>query len=148
MRIEEHSGSRQSLGRTTSESGNAVDCARFESVLASATTQTMNPGNFDEMLDQITRAGRALVTGRSVAELKAYREAVRKFLQESIRGSYQVKEERRWDRRGNHRKLLLVKEVNQRLEELTRMVMESQAPGIGILAKLDEIRGLLLDLLV
>ena len=148
MRIEERSGSRQSLGKTTSDSGHTVDRARFESALASATTEPMNSGNLDEMLELINQTGRALVTGRGVAELKAYREAVREFLQESVRGSYQVKEERSWDHRGNHRKLRLVTEVNHRLEELTRIVMESQAPGIEILAKLDEIRGLLLDLLV
>ncbi|HBR35174.1 MAG TPA: hypothetical protein DD734_11110 [Firmicutes bacterium] len=82
----------------------------------------------------------------SMETLRAYRAAVRDFLKEAVSGSYQMKEESRWDRKGNRRVFCVVQKINQALEDLTTEVLQKNSESINVLAKIDEIRGLLVDL--
>lgn len=148
MRIEDGAGTKSKPMKTKNNTVEGAGAARFRSTLAVATAESIDPIDLDTMLERVTLAGRRLLKGRGAAELKAYREAVRDFLKNSVRSAYQVKSERRWDRQGNPREYRIVTEINRHLEELTRMVLETQAPSLEILAKLDEIRGLLVDLFV
>lgn len=148
LRIEEGARSKHRPAKTIMGSMDGTGAGHFRAALAEVTAESREPVEIEAMLERVNRAGRELIKGRGVAELKAYREAVREFLKNSVRSSYHVKSERRWDRQGNPRDYRIVAEVNRHLEELTRMVLENQAPSLQILAKLDEIRGLLVDLWV
>lgn len=147
VRIEE--GNRANQPFIRSEQIQAViggtTAAQFRTALELAYTEN-HPVDIEAMLERIDDAGRELVTRRGVEELKAYREAVRDFLKEAIGSTYQMKQEQHWDRRGNSRDYRLIIKVNHNLDELTRLVLQTQAPSIELMAKLDEIRGLLVDL--
>lgn len=99
-----------------------------------------------ELLSAVDEAAKRLCSGRNMSNLRAYREAVQEFLKEAVSGSYRVRGEYRWDRRGNRRALYLVEKVNQKLEELAIMVLKNHENAIKIMGKMDEIRGLLIDL--
>lgn len=149
MRIED--GNRPNQQLTRSESPQTVvigtSAARFQTALELAYTGG-DSTDIEAMLARIDSAGRELVTRRGVEELKTYREAVREFLKEAVGSTYQMKSEQRWDRHGNSRDYRLILKVNHNLDELTRMVLKAQAPGIEIMSKLDEIRGMLVDLML
>jgi len=102
--------------------------------------------NWEMLLSKVDDAAKKLLSNRNKENLRAYREAVRGFMKEAVRGSYQMKGERRWDRRGNTRILYLIERVNQNLEEVAAMVLQNQGDAMAVMAKMDEIRGLLVDL--
>ena len=52
------------------------------------------------------------------------------------------------DRRGRHRVYAIIKKINEELIELTNEVIKSEQNNLSILKKLDDIRGLILDLLL
>lgn len=101
---------------------------------------------WDQLLSQVDKAAQKMLNHPSLETLRAYRAAVRDFLKEAISGSYRMKEESRWDRRGNRRIFCVVQKVNQALEELTTEVLQKNAKPIELMARVDEIRGLLVDL--
>jgi uncharacterized protein YaaR (DUF327 family) len=102
--------------------------------------------NLEKLLANVDDTAKKLLSDRSKANLKAYREAVRSFMKEAVGGSYRMKGERRWDRRGNARVLYLIERVNKNLEEVATMVLQKQEDAMAVMAKMDEIRGLLVDL--
>ena len=50
------------------------------------------------------------------------------------------------DRRGRHRIYSTVKKINKNLEELTQEILKSEKDHLKILAKIEDIRGLILDI--
>jgi uncharacterized protein YaaR (DUF327 family) len=50
------------------------------------------------------------------------------------------------DRRGRHKVFAVIKKVNEELDDLTREVLTDEKDRIKILKKLDDIKGLILDL--
>ncbi|HHW11833.1 MAG TPA: YaaR family protein [Firmicutes bacterium] len=116
----------------------------FKQILRTAGEQEAT--GWDQLLNRVDEAAKKLVNQPSMATLRSYRAAVRDFMKKAISGSYQMKGESRWDRRGNRRVFCVVQKINQALEELTTAVLEKNAETITLMAKIDEIRGLLIDL--
>ena len=52
------------------------------------------------------------------------------------------------DRRGRHRLYATVKKVNEKLEELTKEVLSSERDHLKILGRIEDIRGLILDIVL
>jgi uncharacterized protein YaaR (DUF327 family) len=50
------------------------------------------------------------------------------------------------DRRGRHRVYALVVKIDEELDNLTEEILSSEKDNLAILQKLDDIRGMLLDL--
>ncbi|HLN60619.1 MAG TPA: DUF327 family protein, partial [Symbiobacteriaceae bacterium] len=59
----------------------------------------------------------------------------------------EVRTQMEWDAQAwEHRTLITVRKVNEDLEKLTEMVLAQEQDRLGILAKIDDIKGMLLDL--
>ena len=97
----------------------------FKQILKTAGEQ--EAAGWDQLLSRVDEAGKRLLNQPSMATLRSYRAAVRDFLKEAIGGSYEMKGESRWDRRGNRRVFCVVQKINQALEELTTDVLEKNA---------------------
>lgn len=109
--------------------------------------ETKDPaGNWEELMSAVDEAAQNLLQDRTLSNLRRYREAVREFMKKAVDGSYQIKGSRRWDGRGNRKAFYLIEKVNHSLEGLAAMVLKKQAGTMKLMAALDEIRGLLLDL--
>jgi len=78
--------------------------------------------------------------------IKRYRQLVKEFMKEALNDAYQVDTEAKWDRMGNRREFVLVKKINQSLEELMDSFAGQEKKQLDLIAKLDEIRGMLVDL--
>ena len=94
----------------------------------------------------IQRQGGTLSESLNLKDLMKYKELIQKFLDYAVNKMYHLKEQSGWDRRGRHKVYTLVETVNKELEDLTKMLMSEQKDKISILAKVDEIRGLLVDI--
>ena len=82
-----------------------------------------------------------------VKEYEKYRRLIREFLDEIISNGYTFVREDAYGARGKHRFFATVKIVDEKLDELGKEVLKEQAEMIEILNKIDDIRGLLLDLM-
>lgn len=98
------------------------------------------------LLDQITAQGKRLGEVPTYAELKAYRELVRSFLGEAVGRAYTLQSQTGWDRQGRQKVYSTIKEIDHHLAGLAEDVQQGQERQLDILAKLDAIRGMLVDL--
>jgi len=99
------------------------------------------------LLERIDMQAQKLSERLDIAELKRYRSLVTEFIDVSVRHSTEYQKEHTLDGKGRHRIFGLVRKVDAELESLTREVLNNQKDYIGVLAKLEDIRGLLVDLI-
>jgi uncharacterized protein YaaR (DUF327 family) len=93
------------------------------------------------MLEEVMRLGDLLAQRRTLEDLEAYKNAVRQFVRYSVERSLRLKKGRRMSRSVS----LLVETVDTALADLTELVLTRETPRIEILAKLEMIKGLLID---
>ncbi len=97
----------------------------------------------DELLELIDEQGEKLSKHRTFDELVRYKKMIGNFIEEAVNKMYHLNE----DYSAVKGKLYsLVETVDESLEDLTEIVLSEQESQIEILDKLDEIRGLLIDL--
>jgi len=99
----------------------------------------------EEQLLAIDEQANRLATLRTMEELVRYRERIRTFLQTVVNSALAVEPVRGTDRR-RLRQLYLVEQVDELLLKLADEVLNKEVPRLAILARLDEIRGLLINL--
>lgn len=98
------------------------------------------------LLSDIEKQGRVLGETLNIRDLKKYKDLIQKFLDYAVNKMYQMREQHGWDRRGRHKVYSMVETVNKEMEGLTKMLLSDQKDQIAVLAKVDEIRGLLIDI--
>jgi len=97
-------------------------------------------------LTEIDDYARQLMQSPVLANLLRYKRRVRELLLYLVQQSYEVRESSCYDPQGRRRLFVMVEIINQKLEDLTRAFLEKHAPPLDLVGRLDEIRGLLLDL--
>jgi uncharacterized protein YaaR (DUF327 family) len=97
-------------------------------------------------LEEVDEYARRLAKSPILENLLRYKKRVRAILLHLVEQSYDVRESSVYDLQGRRRLLVLVENVDQKLEELTRDFLNRQSSGLDLVGRLDEIRGLLLDL--
>lgn len=98
------------------------------------------------LVNQITEQGEKLGKKVDVRELKIYKKLISDFLDETLNNSQKFSKESFVDRRGRHRIYASVKKINAELEELTKEVLNSERDNLSILQRIEDIRGLVLDI--
>ena len=81
-----------------------------------------------------------------VLDMRHYRELIREFMNEVVNRSHKFSRQNFLDRRGRHRVYGMIKLIDKTLDELALELMNEEKDAISILSKIDEIRGLLLDI--
>ena len=99
------------------------------------------------MMEDITMQGKKLGKHMDVRDMKHYRKLVQEFMNEIVNRSHKFSRENFLDRRGRHRVYGMIKRVNAALDELAQELMQEEKDHLAILGIIDEIRGLLLDIL-
>ena len=99
------------------------------------------------MMEDITMLGKKLGKHMDVRDMKHYRKLVQEFMNEIVNRSHKFSRENFLDRRGRHRVYGMIKRVNAALDELAQELMQEEKDHLAILGRIDEIRGLLLDIL-
>ena len=100
----------------------------------------------EQALADLDAAARRLRSEASLEALAEYKAALRAAVSAALRRAYRVDVETGFSGGGRRRLLYIVRIVDAKLEELVRLLMAQQKDNLAIAARLDEIRGLLLDL--
>ncbi|KYZ76286.1 hypothetical protein AXX12_07555 [Anaerosporomusa subterranea] len=100
----------------------------------------------DAFLDEITAQGQRLSQTPTYSELKAYRTLISKFMGEAVSQMYTVDSQAGWDRHGRQKMYTTIKKIDHELAALTEDIRQGQERQISIAARLDGIKGMLVDL--
>ena len=99
------------------------------------------------MYEDITMQGNKITKHMDVKDMKRYRTLIKEFLNEIVNRSHKFSRENFLDRKGRHRVYGIIRRVDETLDELAQELMKDEKDHLAILAKVGEIRGLLLDIL-
>lgn len=98
------------------------------------------------MMEEIESQGNRLAKHHDIRDMKRYRSLVKGFLNEIVSRSHAFSRENFLDRRGRHRVYGIIRLVDETLDELAQELVKDEKDHLAILAKIGEIRGLLLDI--
>ncbi len=90
--------------------------------------------------------GDKLAKKRDIKDMKRYRGLIKEFMNEIVSRSHEFSRENFLDRRGRHRVYGIIRLIDKNLDELAAELIKEEKDNITILQKVDEIRGLLLDI--
>lgn len=148
MKVNEtHSGSSGVLGLPARDDKkvNAGRSADFRSQLVKA-----EDSNYEMHLERLVRdiisQGETLAKRVDIRELKVYKRLISEFLELAIGNSKKFSKKSMLDRRGRRKVYAIIKSINGELDQLTEDVLNGERDSIGLLKRLDDIRGLILDL--
>ncbi|MBQ6575764.1 MAG: YaaR family protein [Lachnospiraceae bacterium] len=99
------------------------------------------------MYEDITMQGNKITKHMDVKDMKRYRALIKEFMNEIVNRSHKFSRENFLDRKGRHRVYGIIRRVDETLDELAQELMKEEKDHLAILAKVGEIRGLLLDIL-
>ncbi len=104
-------------------------------------------GSLVEFLDAVHEEGERLKERPTLANIRRYRQAVQGFLKRVLKKMLAVDEKTSGTSVLRRKRFTQIKVIDQKLERLVAEVLSSQARQLDILARVDEIHGLLVDLL-
>ena len=118
----------------------------FRFMLASNIEEAGLADRLNLMMEEIVMQGDKITKRMDVKDMRRYRALIKDFMNEIVNRSHKFSRENFLDRRGRHRVYGIVRLVNEKLDELAQELMKEEKDKIAILAKVGEIRGLLLDI--
>ena len=98
------------------------------------------------MMEEITEQGDKISKHMDIKDMRKYRELVKGFLNEVVNRSHKFSRENFLDKRGRHRVYGIIKLVDKNLDELASELVKDEKDHLAIVGKIDDIRGLLLDI--
>ncbi|ARW05110.1 YaaR family protein [Bacillus atrophaeus] len=126
----------------------------FKSAEISASFKTSMDSQSSKLkFDQLTRLlsdieafGKRLTKSRNFKDLARFKGLVKRFVKEAVDNGLSYETARSFDLYGNSRKLGIVKEIDEKLIQLTEEMMNQEQPAIDLLERIGEIKGLLINL--
>jgi len=101
--------------------------------------------HLEKLFTQITAQSEKINEKLHISEVVRYKSLVKEFLDVAVKNSHQFSKQNFLDRRGRHRVYSIVKNVDRELEAITKEFLNKEVDRLSIVKKLDDIRGMLLD---
>ena len=98
------------------------------------------------LMKEITEQGERIAKHMDIKDMRAYRAKIKEFMNEVSANSHEFSRENFLDRRGRHRVYGIVRKVDETLDELAEELLKDEKDNIAILQKVDDIRGMLIDI--
>jgi len=117
-----------------------------KAVLGTVKELPLSEDSLHKLLDEVHNAGDALSKRPFPPEIAAYREAVRDFVHYVVEHGFDTEEQISGTSVLKRKKFTLVQVIDSKLEGMAAAILRGQINQLEILEKLDEIKGLLVDL--
>ncbi|QHZ44857.1 YaaR family protein [Bacillus sp. NSP9.1] len=98
------------------------------------------------LLTDIETFGKRLKKSRNFKDLARFKGLIKRFVKEAVENGLTLENSRSFDLYGNSRTLSIVKELDEKLVQLTEELMDQEKPSIELLERIGEIKGLLINL--
>ncbi|MBR1470103.1 MAG: YaaR family protein [Lachnospiraceae bacterium] len=119
----------------------------FKFILASNIQESELQEKLTGLMSEISAQGERISKKKDIRDMKKYRGLIKEFLNEVVNRSHEFSRENFLDKRGRHRVYGIVRLVDENLDALAQELVKEEQDNVAILAKIGEIRGLLLDIL-
>jgi len=106
----------------------------------------LQSSELQKLLADIEEAGERLASSRNFRDLTKYKSLIKNFIKEAVDMGLAMENSTTWDGYGQTRTLKIVKEIDEKLIQLTDELLEKEKENIHILGLLGEIKGLLINL--
>ena len=103
--------------------------------------------NLEQLLDEVYESGEQLVENQSLENVKRYRRAVREFLDYVVEKMLTLEQKTSGANIQRRKRFTQVKVIDARLERLVAAVMQNQGKQLDLLERIEEINGLIVDLI-
>ena len=108
--------------------------------------QKMQTEQLTRLLGDISTAGERITKSRNLRDLAKFKMLIKRFLKESVSFGKELKQSHTWNRFGEGRRLKIVDTIDEKLIELTEDILNEEKDSVDLLAKIGEIKGLLINL--
>jgi uncharacterized protein len=108
--------------------------------------QRLHGEQVTKLLGDISAAGDRIARSRNLRDMAKFKMLVRRFLKEAVESGMELKQSHTWNRFGEGRRLKLVETIDERLIELAEDLLDEEKTSVDLLAKIGEIKGLLINL--
>jgi uncharacterized protein YaaR (DUF327 family) len=103
--------------------------------------------DLDQLIEELSEQAKVLEKHRTFGELEKYKKMVKAFMDQAIRKIYTVKISDSSKLMMKRKKIyIMVEQVDAELERLTKQVLEKNAAPLDLLATLEKIKGMLVDM--
>ncbi|MCI8991849.1 MAG: YaaR family protein [Eubacterium sp.] len=119
----------------------------FKFTLASNIEEAALQEKINALMEDIGKQGEHIARHMDIRDLKKYRQLIKEFMNEVVYRSHKFSRENFLDRRGRHRVYGIIRLIDENLDELAKALVEDEKNAIDILGRIDEIRGLLIDII-
>lgn len=121
------------------------DNQSFNKMIQSQTIK-LKQQEIQHLMQEISIQGDKLDRSRSVRDLVIFKRLIKDFLEETVYNGLQLQTSHSFSFTGESRKLSIVKEVDEKLIELTEEIMNQEEKTVDLLGVIGEIKGLLVNL--
>ena len=136
---------RMNLNTNTSIRQNNQTNNRFGDMVVKQGSK-MQTEQLTRLLGDISAAGDRVARSRNLRELARFKMLGKRFLQEAVDYGLEMKQSHTWNRFGEGRRLKIVATIDEHLVELAEDLLNEEKESIELLAKIGEIKGLLINL--
>ncbi len=98
------------------------------------------------LMKDIEEQGAKIAKHMDIKDMKKYRTSIKEFMNEIVSRSHEFSRENFLDRKGRHRVYGIIRQVDKNLDDLAGELLKDEKDNLAILGKIDDIRGLLLDI--
>ncbi len=118
----------------------------FKFTLVSNIEKSELKDKLSSLMKDITEQGEKIAKHMDIKDMRKYRSTIKEFMNEVVSNSHEFSRENFLDRRGRHRVYGIIRQVDKNLDELAEELLKDEKDNIAILQRVDDIRGLLLDI--
>jgi len=114
--------------------------------LVQSQTQKLQQTELQRLMSDITLQGDRLARYRSFKDLVKFKRLIKRFLEEAVSSGMDLQKSLSFSYTGSSRNLTLVKQIDEKLIELTEEIMSQEKKTVDLLGLIGEIKGLLINL--
>ena len=108
--------------------------------------QRLHGEQITRLLGDISSAGERIARSRNLRDMAKFKMLVRRFLKEAVESGLELKQSHTWNQFGEGRRLKLVETIDEKMIELAEDLLDEEKTSVDLLAKIGEIKGLLINL--
>lgn len=132
----------QAMGQVRPEK---EDSKTFQTIVQFQTAKVKQQ-EIRQLMTQIEEQGDKLARFRSFPDLVKFKRLIKGFLDKTLSEGFSLKKSHHFDMNGHSQQLALVEEIDEKLVELTKEVMNQEKKAIDLLGIIGEIKGLMINL--
>ena len=102
----------------------------------------------NELLDELTSLADTILGRIDLSTFERYRGQLKELLQEAIKNAYTLSSEYVTDTNGRQRVFATIQVIDSKLDDLAKDVLHENSDKLDYLSRVDEIRGLIMDMVL